>query len=80
MHALGVLVLFAGVSGCSNSVGFNGTVAVNNSDADLRPAPNVSTSAAYQLHSEIPIAGGNTPVATSTQYMLVLGSVANDNH
>ncbi len=80
MHALGVLVLLAGISGCNNSVGFNGTVAANTSDADLRPAPNVSSSATYQLHSEIPIAAGNAPVATSHQYMLVLGSVANDNH
>ncbi len=79
MHALGVLALLGGVSACSNSVGFNGTVAVNTSDADLRPAPNVSSSAAYTLHSETPIAAGKAPVATSKQYMLVLGSVANDN-
>ena len=68
------------VCACNNSVGFNGTVAVNTSDADLRPAPQVANSQLYQLHGEIPIAGGKTPVATSQKYMLVLGSVANDNH
>jgi hypothetical protein len=70
--------LLLGVCSCNNSVNFNGTVAVSTSYADLRPAPDVSSSQLYQLHSSIPIAGGTSPVATSQQYMLVLGSVAND--
>ena len=79
MHALGVLLL-AGVSGCHYGDSSNGSVAVSTSQADLRPAPQVSASAVYTLHSEMPTAAANTPVATSKQYMLVLGSVANDNH
>ena len=71
--------LLLGVSACNNSTNFNGTVAVSTSNADLRPAPDISASQLYQLHSTIPIAGGTSPVATSQKYMLVLGSVANDN-
>ena len=77
-HALGVLVL-VGISACHDGSGSNGAVAANTSEADLRPAPQVSASASYTLHSETPIAAAGTPVATSTHYTLVLGSVANDN-
>jgi hypothetical protein len=77
-HALGVLLL-VGLSGCHDGSGSNGAVAANTSEADLRPAPQVSTSASYALHSEIPTAAAGTPVATSKQYTLVLGSVANGN-
>jgi len=77
-HALGVLVL-VGISACHDGSGSNGAVAANTSEADLRPAPEVSTSAAYALHSEMSTAAAGTPVATSKQYTLVLGSVANRN-
>jgi hypothetical protein len=70
------LLLF-GVSACNNSVNYDGTVAVSTSQADIRPAPELSASQLYQLHGSIPSAAGKTPVATSQQYMLVLGSVAN---
>ena len=72
-------LLLLGVCACSSSVNFNGTVAVSSSQADISPAPDVSASQAYQLHGTIASAGGKSPTATSQQYMLVLGSVANDN-
>jgi len=53
--------------------------AANSSNAILRPAPDVAASSQFQLHQEAATAAGG-PVATSKQYMLVLGSVANDNH
>jgi hypothetical protein len=80
VHACGVLLLLGGAAACGNNGGSNGGIATSTSDADLRPAPDVSTSAAYALHSETPTAGGKTPVASSKQYLLVLGRVANDNH
>jgi hypothetical protein len=79
IYACAGSALLLGVCACNNSVNYSGTVAVSTSQADIRPAPDVSSSQLYQLHSEIPIAGGTSPAATSQQYMLVLGSVANDN-
>lgn len=80
LPALCALLLLGSISACHNSVDFNGTVATNSTKADLGPAPSVSSSHVYELHSEIPIAAANTPVATSKKYKLILGSAANDNH
>jgi hypothetical protein len=72
------LALLATLSACHDNGG--ATAAANASILDLRPAPDVSASQKYQAHLETAAAAADQPVARSKQYMLVLGSVANDNH
>lgn len=73
-----MLALLTTLSACHDTDG--ATAAANASILDLRPAPDVSASQKYQAHLETAVAAADQPVARSKQYMLVLGSVANDNH
>lgn len=64
------------LSACNDS---SSGAASSSSTVDLNPAPVQSSSQAFVLHQEIPTAAADVPQAASKRYVLVLGSVANDN-